>query len=971
MYHRSISLCIALTATFGFCKSTFGQTGACCNDTNGVCDIDVDISLCSGPNQRFDIGNDCGVFLNPPCGMGACCFDNETCALTDLPSCPIGAGAYAWTGGVICADIDCRDCNNNMIPDSIDLADCVGDPACGDCNSNGIPDGCDINDCLPGDPDCDDCNSNGIPDECDITDCLPGDPACDDCNGNGIPDACDITDCLPGDRTCDDCNGNNKPDECEVPMPAGICVIDCLDDCNIDGVPDICEIDINSSAPGGPYFCTAACDPDCNTNGIPDECDISGGGSDDLIAPFGTPDECIFWSGPLDGDWHNASNWTPSVIPDNGADSFSVVIDDTFVTPPIRVVLDADAAIDTLQLLDDAELALSVGSLTLEQTGGIVNQGTIIIADNRSLLTGNTFTVAGGTGEVQLAGANAAISSTAPGNVISSKITIRGQGLIDADFVNERDADNPGVVGLVSADVSGGVLLIENANNATTNNGVFEATGGGTLSIQSDVTETAAGGGAYRARGGTVIVGDKDDGDVVDGCGPLDVLVQGQAGTFELNSSSVNGSNSWAIGSNLIGPLTATMTLQSGSSGTVAGPTTVLGNGVLNVLDSTFTTTSLILAIGSTLNVIESGGFAPGGPGSTQVTVSEALEIKGSDEAAFFWGPNTRLELTGGAFVCSKAAWTTLEAGGLDLGPSDPSGYDENFDFSEIVIADGARVLLVDDVDNGNRDGPFGSAEAVYADDLLLGTDARILLNNLRLYVNGLEVTPFTFPGQVFDGSISVDEACCLSNNNCTDTPSFCCEALLGGLAQGPVTVCSPIRACCLPDDACAMLDPLCCEDLGGTDLGAGTTCSTPEGCCLLDDTCATLDPACCALIGGTSQGAGNVCSLTEACCIPGQGCFSLDPLCCEDLGGMSQGPGTSCSPAGACCFPLGKCSLAASVCCTAMGGEPQGAGISCLDAQCSGPPTIPTVSEWGLIVLTLLLLAAGTIVYRRRPAVA
>ena len=40
---------------------------------------------------------------------------------------------------------------------------------------------------------------------------------------------------------------------------------------------------------------------------------------------------------------------------------------------------------------------------------------------------------------------------------------------------------------------------------------------------------------------------------------------------------------------------------------------------------------------------------------------------------------------------------------------------------------------------------------------------------------------------------------------------------------------------------------------------------------------------------------------------------------------------------------------------------------------KCNPVPTpVPTVSQWGLIVLTLLLLTAGTIVMRRhRPAVA
>ena len=45
------------------------------------------------------------------------------------------------------------------------------------------------------------------------------------------------------------------------------------EDCNANAIPDECEIDMNSPAPGGPFFCAANCDPDCNGNGIPDTCD--------------------------------------------------------------------------------------------------------------------------------------------------------------------------------------------------------------------------------------------------------------------------------------------------------------------------------------------------------------------------------------------------------------------------------------------------------------------------------------------------------------------------------------------------------------------------------------------------------------------------------------------------------------------------------------------------------------------------
>jgi parallel beta-helix repeat protein len=125
------------------------------------------------------------------------------------------------------------DCNNNGIPDWLDLIRGTSE----DCNYDFIPDECQPNG---------DCNDNGVGDLCDL-----GDGTSKDCNGNLIPDECDIV-----DGTSDDCNENATPDECE------------LEDC-----------------PGVPW-CS-----DCNANGILDECDIADSGSLDEDGN-GVPDEC-------------------------------------------------------------------------------------------------------------------------------------------------------------------------------------------------------------------------------------------------------------------------------------------------------------------------------------------------------------------------------------------------------------------------------------------------------------------------------------------------------------------------------------------------------------------------------------------------------------------------------------------------------------------------------------------------------
>ncbi len=67
----------------------------------------------------------------------------------------------------------------------------------------------------------------------------------------------------------------------------------------------------------------------------------------------------------------------------------------------------------------------------------------------------------------------------------------------------------------------------------------------------------------------------------------------------------------------------------------------------------------------------------------------------------------------------------------------------------------------------------------------------------------------------------------------------------------------------------------------------------------------------------------------------------------------------------GACCLPNATCIVEDPQVCVSMGGIFQGEGTTCEEVEC--PEPIPTVSEWGLIGLTLLLLTAGTIILAKR----
>ena len=85
-----------------------------------------------------------------------------------------------------------------------------------------------------------------------------------------------------------------------------------------------------------------------------------------------------------------------------------------------------------------------------------------------------------------------------------------------------------------------------------------------------------------------------------------------------------------------------------------------------------------------------------------------------------------------------------------------------------------------------------------------------------------------------------------------------------------------------------------------------------------------------------------------------------------NDFGPFSEDSNADGIPdeCGACCGP-GECIQIVEAGCGTFG-KYRGNLTTCEQEACAG---IPTVSEWGLVAMALLVLTAGTLVYaRRRP---
>jgi T5SS/PEP-CTERM-associated repeat protein len=128
------------------------------------------------------------------------------------------------------------------------------------------------------------------------------------------------------------------------------------------------------------------------------------------------------------------------------------------------------------------------------------------------------------------------------------------------------------------------------------------------------------------------------------------------------------------------------------------------------------------------------------------LTVASTLQLAGdfrhdmAEESQWSWGEDGVLAMTGGvgADTNSLAGWARLEAAGTDLGDV-PAGYTNNFQVAKLVIGAGARVVVGDELDSGNRNGPGGAAEALYVDTLEFADATGLLgLNGVTIYYNQL-----------------------------------------------------------------------------------------------------------------------------------------------------------------------------------------------------------------------------------------
>ena len=201
------------------------------------------------------------------------------------------------------------------------------------------------------------------------------------------------------------------------------------------------------------------------------------------------------WNGGT-GNWNVAGNWTPGGVPNSS--STDVTITGTSTTASVVTLNNLSASVHNLSLDQYSTLSI-LGSQNLNIYGSTIgNAGQIQAGTDSDIMligSGATFNLTGA-GTVSLGAANTLLEGYFGNeNLVNQGNTIQGQGAIQylGSFNNQAT---------VNANVSGRTLAINSLNNVT-NTGTLEATGGGTLFINSS-TVNNAGGTIYAGSSSTV-----------------------------------------------------------------------------------------------------------------------------------------------------------------------------------------------------------------------------------------------------------------------------------------------------------------------------------------------------------------------------------------------------------------------------------------------------------------------------------
>ena len=193
------------------------------------------------------------------------------------------------------------------------------------------------------------------------------------------------------------------------------------------------------------------------------------------------------WNGGT-SNWNNAGNWSGGIVPNNGADSFSVFIDGGKPGASM-VVLDISPSITNLTIDSDDQLSQGNGLVFTLAAGTLVDNGSFSLNSTGANTDLRCF------GGATLSGSGSIVMSNNPANrlltdntvcVQAAGHTIHGAGQLLTNTGGMQSA------GTISADQTTPLTIFPNGKGFT-NTGILQATNGGTLLLQNATFSNAGG----------------------------------------------------------------------------------------------------------------------------------------------------------------------------------------------------------------------------------------------------------------------------------------------------------------------------------------------------------------------------------------------------------------------------------------------------------------------------------------------
>ncbi|ODS31085.1 MAG: PEP-CTERM motif protein [Candidatus Scalindua rubra] len=252
------------------------------------------------------------------------------------------------------------------------------------------------------------------------------------------------------------------------------------------------------------------------------------------------------WNGGA-GNWNVAGNWSGGVVPNNGVDTFNVLIDNGNATNS-SVSLDTNATIDNLTIDALDSLGINNGRILTVVSGATA--GTVSNAGTISMNSvGNTTDLLVSGGNVNLTGGGTVTMSDNVNNRMGSFVSTN-QSLIDANQTNLLTID-PSATGAINTGTmqasSGGTLRLQG--------GTFTNTGGTIQALDGSLVEL---GNTTTITGGTLTTAGTGVIRHISGAATLDGIGLTNAGAFENNNATTT---------TLIGTITNTGTVAMNSTG--------------------------------------------------------------------------------------------------------------------------------------------------------------------------------------------------------------------------------------------------------------------------------------------------------------------------------------------------------------------------------------------------------------------